>query len=282
MVHRAYHRGAVIKTVLEFLQDCESSWDVIDIAQLRARDATTVHILSAAQRIPGWNVRALILTPVARRDLRGGRVAENKRQVRQIRNRLKTLLERGFTVHIGCDDIERYWPVFCELHRKAWESSALHDERGRAFFEDLRGPDGMRDKVEFSFIAYQGKPVAMHFGFVDSRKVYFYMPVMDRAFYKERVGAVLLYALLEHYQGTHECFDFLRGLETYKNWYTDDLDTNLRLVISRSTNVAAFLYNAPDATRRYAIDLGLPKGIFQTVRELIGRFRQRKAVGKDE
>jgi hypothetical protein len=105
---------------------------------------------------------------------------------------------------------------------------------------------------------------------------------MDRTFRKERVGAVLLCALLDHYKGTRECFDFLRGLEAYKTWYTDDLDTNLRLVISRSTNVAAFLYNARDATRRYATDLGLPKGIVQAVRDCIGRFRRPRAVGEGE
>ena len=212
------------------------------------------------------------------RDLTGGRVVENKRQVSQIRNRLKTLQKRGFTVHIGCKDIDRYWPVFCELHRAAWDSSALHDIRGRQFFDDLKRPEGLLDKLEFSFIEYEGRPVAMHFGFVDRRKVYFYMPAMDRAFHKERVGAALLCALLDHYQGTHECFDFLRGLETYKTWYTDDLDANLRLVISRSTNVAAFAYNARDATRRYATELGLPKGIVQMVRGWIGRLKRRKAA----
>jgi CelD/BcsL family acetyltransferase involved in cellulose biosynthesis len=282
MVHRAHHRGAVIKTVLEFLHDYSSSWDVIDIGQLCTRDPTTIHILNAAQRFLDWNVRVQVLTPVAVRDLSGGRVVENKRQVSQIRNRLKTLLKRGFTVHIGCHDIERYWPIFCDLHRKAWDSSSLHDERGRRFFDDLRGPEGMADKLEFSYLEYEGKPVAMHFGFIDERKVYFYMPAMDHSFDRERVGAVLLYALLEHYQGTHQSFDFLRGLEIYKTWYTDDLDANLRLVISRSTNVAAFLYNARDATRRYATELGLPKGIVQTVREWLSRLRRRTPAARDD
>jgi hypothetical protein len=282
MVHRGHHRGAVIKAVFEFLHEYGSSWDVIDISQLCSRDATTIHILNVAQRFLDWNVRVQILTPVAVRDLTGGRVAENKRQVRQIRNRLKTLKKRGFAVHIGCQDIERYWPMFCKLHRDAWDTSALHDERGRLFFDDLKKPEGMLDKLEFSFIEYEGRPVAMHFGFVDRRKVYFYMPAMDRAFHKERVGAVLLCALLDHYQGTHECFDFLRGLETYKTWYTDDLDVNMRLVISRSTNIAAFAYNAGGATRRYATELGLPKGIVQIVREWIGRLRRRKPVARND
>ena len=67
------------------------------------------------------------------------------------------------------------------------------------FFEALTHADGMRDKIEFSFIEFQGRPVAMHFGFVDTHKVYFYMPAMDRAFRQERVGAALLSAIVDHY-----------------------------------------------------------------------------------
>jgi CelD/BcsL family acetyltransferase involved in cellulose biosynthesis len=278
LVHRAHHRGAVIRAVFDFLHEHGASWDVIDLSQLCSRDATTVQMLNAAQHFPDWNVRVQVLTPIAVRDLAGGRVAENRRQVSQVRNRLRTLQKRGFTVHIGCRDIDRYWPAFCELHRAAWDTSALHDPRGRQFFDDLRQAEGLADRIEFSFIAYEGRPVAMHFGFVDRRKVYFYMPAMDRAFHRERVGAALLYALLDHYQGTHECFDFLRGLESYKTWYTDDLDMNMRLVIGRSTSLAAFAYNARDATRRYATELGLPKGIVQMARRWISRLKGRRAI----
>ncbi len=103
----------------------------------------------------------------------------------------------------------------------------------------------------------------MHFGFVDERKVYYYMVAFDSAFRKDRVGAVLLYAMIEHYRKTHAAFDFLRGIDTYKLWYTDELDVNLRLVIYRSASLAAFAYNLGAVTRRYSVELGLPKAIVQ-------------------
>ena len=112
----------------------------------------------------------------------------------------------------------------------------------------------------------------MHFGFVDTHKVYFYMPAMDRAFRQERVGAVLLSAIVDHYSKTHEMFDFLRGMEYYKTWYTDGLDMNIRVVAYRTASVPAFFYNLRESIRRFAVDLGLPKAAAQVVRHIVARL----------
>jgi CelD/BcsL family acetyltransferase involved in cellulose biosynthesis len=275
LVHRACHRHGVVAAVFDYLRAASASWDVVDLSELCSRDPTTFHILNVAQLHLDWTVRILFLTAVALRNYGSARVAENRRQVAQVRNRLAELRRQGYTVHIGCSDFERLWPVFRELHRKAWTTGTFHERQGRLFFDDLRHDSGMGGRIEFSYIEFDGRPVAMHFGFVDRRKVYFYMPAMDRAFRKQRVGAALLYAMIEHYGKTHETFDFLRGLEGYKGWYTDDLDINLRLVISSSTSFAAFAYNAREATRRYAVDLGLPKGIVQIARSIRARYNRR-------
>jgi hypothetical protein len=111
----------------------------------------------------------------------------------------------------------------------------------------------------------------MHFGFVDARKVYFYMPAMDRSFRQERVGAVLLSAIVDHYAKSHEAFDFLRGMEDYKVWYTDGLDMNMRVVAYRTASFAAFIYNLRESIRRFAVDLGLPKAVAQAARRIMSK-----------
>lgn len=278
LVHKAHHRHGIVAAIFGYLHSARSSWDVIDISELCSRDSTTLHILNVAQQYRDWTVRIHFLTAVALRNYKSARIAENKRQVAQVRNRLESLQRKGFVVHIGCTDFDRLWPAFRALHREAWTAGTFHEQQGRLFFDDLRGDCGLGLRIEFSYIEFDGKPVAMHFGFVDRRKVYFYMPAMDRAFRKERVGAALLYAMIEHYRATHDTFDFLRGLETYKTWYTDEFDMNLRFVISPSISLAAFAYNAPEATRRYATELGWPKGIVQMIRA----FRNPGASSEDK
>jgi hypothetical protein len=272
LIHSDYHRGRIVSAVLGCLHDRNSEWDVIDISQLCSRDPSTFHIVNVAQAHTDWSVRVQTLTPVAVRNLKVGRVVENTRQLRQVRNRLKTLIKRGFTVRVGCRDITEQWPAFTSLHRHAWRTSPLNTPHGRRFFEALTRSEGMRGKMEFSFIEFQGRPVAMHFGFVDARKVYFYMPAMDRAFRQERVGAALLSAIVDHYAKTHDKFDFLRGMEDYKVWYTDGLDMNIRVVAYRTASFAAFVYNLRESIRRFAVDLGLPKAVAQAGRRVLSKI----------
>ena len=115
--------------------------------------------------------------------------------------------------------------------------------------------------------------MAMHFGFVDEGKLYFYMPAMDPDFRHERVGAVLLYAMVQHYGKSVAVFDFMRGLEPYKLWYTDELEINMRIVVCWSASLPAALYNASEVARRFVIDLGLPKAAVQFVQRGAGRLR---------
>jgi CelD/BcsL family acetyltransferase involved in cellulose biosynthesis len=273
LVDRAHHRGAIVDAILDLLHSRQSSWDVIDLAQFCSREPTTFHVLEAASRCSAWTVRSQILTAVAIRPL-DGRVGENAGRLRRIRNRRRALQDRGFEISIGSDRLDEFWADFVALHRKAWPSSPFHEERGRLFYDDLRNSPALKEKLEFSYIALAGRPVAMHFGFVDQHKVYFYMPVMDRDFHKDQVGAVLLYAQLEYYQGKYESFDFLRGLEAYKTWYTDGLAANFRIVISRNSSLSAFMYNVTEVARRFIVELGLPKAIVGYLRGLGRRSRQ--------
>lgn len=272
LIRAGVHRGRVVSTILDFLHDKSARWDVVDVTEFNSRDATTLHLATLAREYRAWNVRVHISTPVAVRRLRT-MPAEDTKRVRRVGQRLKVLQARGLRVRVGCDDNDEFWVMFRDLHRKAWPASPFREEKGRAFYDDLKASPGMKDKLELSVAEFDGRPVAMHFGFVDSRKLYYYMPVMDREFRKDRVGAALLYAMIQHYQKTVEVFDFMRGMEAYKLWYTDDLEVNLRIVIHKSSSFRAFLYNVAEVTRRFVIELGLPKAGIRLAQSYAGASR---------
>jgi len=273
-VRQGAHRGRVVGAILDFLRERSAEWDVVDLWDFCTRDSTTLHLLNLAPPYPDWSVRTHVSTPVAVRDLTRSVAAENDKQTHQISNRLETLRGRGLRLLIGCDDIEAYWPTFCALHRKAWPSGPFHDAAKQAFYDELKSATGLEGRIELSVAELEGRPVAMHFGFVDAHKVYYYMPAMDRDFRRDRVGSVLLQAMIEHYGKSHRVFDFMRGLEPYKLWYTDDLDLNLRLVIYRSASLRALAYNFAGVTRRYGVELGLPKAMAQAVKSRIRKARR--------
>jgi GNAT superfamily N-acetyltransferase len=262
-VRKGHHRGKAVSAILEFLRGRPELWDVIDLRDFCTRDSTTLHVLNLAPAYPEWSVRTHVSAPVASRALGGPSRVEDRQRIHRVRNRMKRLEGRGLRIRIGLEEIASYWPVYCDIHRRAWPESSFARPQTRSFYDELCARERLTGRIELSVAELDGQPAALHFGFVDSRKVYFYMPAVDPAFRKDGVGAVLLYAMVEHYRKTHEVFDFLRGAQPYKLWYTDELDLNLRLVIYRSTSLAAFAYNFGGVTRRYGVELGLPKAAVQ-------------------
>lgn len=266
LVRAGVHRGRATRDILDFLSIQVGRWDVLDLQQFCSRDPTTFQIVNAAQARHDLTVRTHIQTPVAVRDLRPGKATENVGQLRRVRIQLDGLQARGVEIRVGCPDFAALWPAFRELHMRAWPGSPLGRENERRFFDALVASEGMRDHLDLSVVLSNGHIAAAHFGFVDASKVYYYMPARDRTFQNERVGAVLLLALVDHYAETRTTFDFMRTLGTYKTWYTDTIDANFRIVIHANSSFRAFAYGLFDVIRRFFVELGLPRALLRRLK----------------
>lgn len=266
LVRAGVHRGRAVTAILDFLAVQTGRWDVLDLRQFCSRDPTTFQIVHAAQARHDWTVRTHIETPVAVRDLRPGRGTEDGARLRRVRTRLEALKARGFEVRVGCQDVDTLWPAVRDLHIRTWASSPFGREKEGKFFDALVASDGMRNHIDLSAVVSAGKIAAAHFGFADHRKAYYYMPARDRAFEKDRVGAALLLALVDHHAKTRTMFDFMRTLGAYKTWYTDTIDVNHRIVIHANASVRALAYGLFDVTRRFLVELGLPRALLRLLK----------------
>lgn len=267
LVRAGVHRGRAVTAILDFLDIHADRWDVLDLQQFCSRDPTTFQIVNAAQARHHWTARTHMQTPVAVRDLRPGRTTEDTGRLHRIRSRLQALPARGFEVRIACSDFDALWPPFCDLHVRTWPGSPLGREKDRKFFDALVASEGMRAHLDLSVVSSGERMAAAHFGFIDDRKAYYYMPARDRAFHNDRVGAVLLLALVDHHAKTCTKFDFMRTLGTYKTWYTDTIDMNYRIVIHANASLRALAYGLFDVSRRFIVELGLPRALLRLLRE---------------
>lgn len=266
MIRSGADRRRVVSAILDALEAHRARWDVADLQPFCTRDPATFQLLQAAQGRHDWTVRSHVTSYIATRRLQAGRIVEespDQRQVRHVRNRLQTLLKGGMTFRVNSAAIDEAWPAFRALHCQAWPGSPLADPQYQAFIEALRSCPTMRDAIEFSLAEEDGRVVAAHFGFVDAGKIYYYMPAMDRAARHGRVGAALLYAIMEHHAASGRTFDFMRGLEPYKTWWADALDANLRIVVNRNSNLRALAYNLRDVVRRFLVEIGLPRALLR-------------------
>lgn len=266
MVRAGVHRGRAVTAILDVLAAQSARWDVLDLRQFCSRDPTTFQIVNAAQARHDWTVRTHIETLVAVRDLRPGKATEDGARLRRIRSRLETLESRGFEIQVGSGNLDTLWPAVRDLHIRAWPGSLLGRAQEGKFFDALVASEGMRDHIDLSVVTTAGKIAAGHFGFADNGKAYYYMPARDRAFEKDRVGAVLLLALVDHHAKTRARFDFMRTLGAYKTWYTDRIDVNYRIVIHGNASFRAFAYGLFDVTRRFCVELGIPRALLRLLK----------------
>lgn len=278
LICRSQHRRRVVRAILKWLYAKSAEWDLIDLSQLSSRDATSLHLAMTATEFP--ELRS-VTRVVARTPLLGYATYPekcNEKQVHWIKNRARKLARDGFTLTVGTEARDDLWVTFCDLHGARWTNGPFRAPSVAAFYDELRRDLGSRGLVEFSYLAQSGRPVAMHFGFRDARKIYFYMPVADENFRSQRVGAVLANAIVEHYATSHQQLEFLRGDEDYKYWWTDDVAANFRLLIFRRDNVAALAYNAMPALGEFVGSLAFPGLVRQRIKDAWGRLRAGPAV----
>ncbi|WP_422121618.1 GNAT family N-acetyltransferase [Peribacillus frigoritolerans] len=90
--------------------------------------------------------------------------------------------------------------------------------------------------LEFSYLTLDNECVAIHYGFKDDNKIYYYIPVYSKKMKKNlSLGSILLYNIITYYKerGIKE-FDFMRGNEAYKFDWTDAVSMNYDLTINKN------------------------------------------------
>lgn len=268
------NRWRTLQCIVQALDEHKDDWDVIELRQMPSQDGAIfqlVHLLSA------WpDMRHVLRIGCTTSTMRYASLhaKPDAKRLHRVRNKRAQLMkERRFTCRVGEADTDEFWARFLALHRARWPDSPLHVPEGRRLFADLRAHFGSRGELECSWLELDGAVAAMHFGFRDRHKVYYYMPVMSDAFRQDRVGHILTLAMVEHYARTHGEFDFLRGDEEYKLWWTDEISVNYRLRIYRRSSLAALADGLVPATKEYVRTLAVPGYLAREIRQRVGRSR---------
>jgi CelD/BcsL family acetyltransferase involved in cellulose biosynthesis len=273
LVDHGAHRWRIVQELVGALVHAGGEWDVVELRQLPSRDATTFQLLGALAEFPDLRHRMRQDARISRAyygDAFGTKV--DAKRLHRVRNKRAQLQrEHALECRIGHDPTDEFWDAFLRLHQARWPESPLHVPAGRQLFADLWRHFASRGQLECSWLMLDGRPAAMHFGFRDDRKIYYYMPVLDEEFRQQRVGNILTLSMVEHYAATHQEFDFLRGDESYKLWWTDDVTMNYRLRIYRRSSFAAFADGFLPATKDYFRTLAFPGYALSAVRERLRR-----------
>lgn len=182
-------------------------------------------------------MRDSVMVPILK--IKDKNVKMKKKSIKDIQRREKKLYELGnVSINVGGKFDKKAWSKIQEFHKKRWKQSIFFNEKYINFYEEFS--KCYYDNVELSYIEINNEIVAVHFGFKDNKKIYYYIPAYDERYINYGVGAILLYNIIEHYSDKILEFDFLRGNEQYKFNWTDEISMNFDVKVFK-TNISGRL-----------------------------------------
>jgi CelD/BcsL family acetyltransferase involved in cellulose biosynthesis len=174
-------------------------------------------------------------------------------QILKKERKLKNKGELTYSKVLTEQELEYVMEKFIEDNCKRWEStitpSRLESIEEREQLMAAAKSLLQNNLLHVTYMCLNDYIIAVNFGMVDGKRVYFYLQSMDLDYQKYSPGSILVYYLiLSACKEGYEVFDFLRGAESYKkNWgAVDRRNLNFDFFNSslRSTFYKNFIYSS--------------------------------------
>ena len=133
---------------------------------------------------------------------------------------------------------EENWYSFLKMYKNRWTNSNQVDQMSRSqnklFFKNML--KNLNNAVlHFSALYLDDKPISYHIGFIYNNWFYYYKPTFDIDFSSYSPGKIHIWLLIEKgCEEGWEAFDFLKGFESYKKNWTNDVNNTLTYIISNN------------------------------------------------
>lgn len=224
-VHRDYNKYNLVYKGLEYvLQD-----GLVKKAILRNVPSTSeLFLMLDIFRNLKWNAyleENVILPRLLRRE--NEKTSYHKNRLNSI-ERKKRRLEVGHRVEVRTSQKidHNVWQFIKRHHTKKYSMSVFNRENIVEFYEQL--VKCMEINVNISELIVDDQIVAVHFGFKDERKIYYYIPVYDASYSQHGVGIILLNEMINKYSELE--YDFMKGNESYKYYWSNNMRMSFHLI----------------------------------------------------
>lgn len=161
-----------------------------------------------------------------------------KDSLRRHENRLARLGRLHFRHIVDRGEIRRHLPEFFRQHvarrAVAGQRSVFLEAPAREFCLALTETLDTERELRFATLELDDRPIAYHFGFQSDRKLIWYKPSFDVAYWEYSPGEVLLRKLFEYARAERlEELDFTGGSEAFKNRFATRVDHTYALHLYR-------------------------------------------------
>ena len=121
--------------------------------------------------------------------------------------------------------------------------SPFYNKKFLTFHQNVIEELWKEEMIRFCFIKAEGKLIAGIYLLLYNNNVYYYQSGFDPAWRKLSPGTLLFYyCIRSSYENKKEEFDFLRGDEEYKYYWTGDKKYNIKITAYNNTQRGRFSY----------------------------------------
>jgi hypothetical protein len=242
---REHWEGEFVKAIFRYLRANEQAWDYIDLNGLSDSSIIKDFLTPGDAGWDGlrWDWRDDSDCPYLDTAGSFGGYLESfsaKKRYTLLKKRRILGKEEEFSVKDlkAAHEIEKYYDTLVSLHVERAErkriKSTFSEEKAASFHKRLIGALVGQDKVALTLLYKKDIPLAAYYCYRHNRKYYFYQSGISRDGEEHSAGLVLLSRMIEKcFDERQQEFDFLRGAEEYKNYWTKTSRKNLALGISR-------------------------------------------------
>jgi CelD/BcsL family acetyltransferase involved in cellulose biosynthesis len=239
-----------IKLFINYLNSFSENWDCIDLTDI-PENAKCITILG---KMSG-NLKPVHKCPYSPlpksydlflKDLSRNLRYDLRRDLRRVEKSFKV----EFADYSGIQSLTDGMNIFFELHQGRWKSKGFSgvfaDQKLRNFDLEIAKSFSQKGWLGLFLLKLSGNPVAALYGFKYRSKFYYYLPGFDPRYSRYGVGNLILsHVIAKCIQERLAEFDFLRGVEAYKNRWNTLPRWNKRIIIPRKNflgNFRSWLY----------------------------------------
>jgi len=249
IIQEGYEEAFIKGFLRTILQD--ESWDLLDLQEIPSLSPT---IFLWKKFYPDSSYTARVQSKLPYLNLPESWDAFLGRYSKKRRDKIKyypKLLDRHFLwkiEEVPESQLKKELNSFFKLHLDRFRSKFLPTPvllpNFRSFHKLLAQEENGQKRIKLYILHLNGKPAAALYGFQFAGRFYFYLSGQDERYHKYGLGYVLqIYALKDSLSNGLSCFDFLKGLESYKLHWKPNVNESMRIIARRSTLRSKILYD---------------------------------------
>lgn len=246
------YENEVFQAVFQYLKLNNKKWDVIVFKGLKDTSVIVKNLINANRNVLNSQIISESLCPYL--DLSNSftnyiNTFSRKKRYNLIRQRKILLEKEGFIPKFldNFDCYEEYLNLLFGLHAERVHRKGIKTtffgEHVYNFHKNIINRLSEEGKVLLAFLYKGSEPLGAIYCMRHNNKYYFYQSGLSAEGEKRSAGTVLISLMIEKAfeEGCNE-FDFLRGAEEYKFYWTKNFRKNYNIIIRKNNIIGIFLY----------------------------------------